>query len=303
MADEHYADPRPLSGSLMPDLLSNHVEFAAFVWICAYLGSMAANVDAEDTRLLPHERHLRILEQARSRSRVEVALLADELEVTSETIRRDLTMLERQGLLRRVHGGAVRIERLGYEPSVNARREHRVAEKSRIGRAARDLLPDGGSILVDSGTTTLELVRNLPSDLPLTVVTNSLQAAVVLGDYPRVELLLLGGHVRELTGAAVGTWTTGALAHLRVDVAFMGTNGVTPELGLTTPDQAEAEVKRAMVKAANRVVCLADHTKVGLTQLCRFAGLDEVDVIVTDRGLEAGLAEELTTAGPEVIRA
>ncbi|MBI4901784.1 MAG: DeoR/GlpR transcriptional regulator, partial [Actinobacteria bacterium] len=103
--------------------------------------------------------------------------------------------------------------------------------------------------------------------------------------------------------AAVGAWTRSALKHLRVDVAFMGTNGITPDNGLTTPDQSEAEVKAAMVKSAARVVCLVDHTKVGLSQLCQFASLDEVDVVVTDSGLEQDLADELAAAGPEVIRA
>ncbi|MCW5954524.1 MAG: DeoR/GlpR transcriptional regulator [Propionibacteriaceae bacterium] len=256
-----------------------------------------------EDRLLPHERHLRILEQARSRSKVEVSALAEELEVTTETIRRDLAMLERQGQLRRVHGGAVHVQRLGYEPSVDTRRGQHAAQKTRIGRAARELLPDGGSILIDGGTTTLELVRHLPSDLRLTAVTNSLQAATLLAELPQVELLLLGGRLREVTGAAVGPWPVAALSELRIDVAFMGTNGITPESGLTTPDQAEAEVKRAMVAAAGRVVCLADHTKVGLTQLCRFAPLADVDTIVTDAGLEDSLAEELIAAGPEVIRA
>lgn len=256
-----------------------------------------------EDRLLPHERHLRILEQARSRSKVEVSALAEELEVTTETIRRDLAMLERQGQLRRVHGGAVHVQRLGYEPSVDTRRGQHAAQKTRIGRAARELLPDGGSILIDGGTTTLELVRNLPSDLRLTAVTNSLQAATLLAELPQVELLLLGGRLREVTGAAVGPWPLAALAELRIDVAFMGTNGLTPESGLTTPDQAEAEVKRAMVAAAGRVVCLADHTKVGLTQLCRFARLAEVDTIITDAGLDDALAGELRAAGPEVIRA
>ncbi|MGC4153509.1 MAG: DeoR/GlpR family DNA-binding transcription regulator [Propionicimonas sp.] len=258
---------------------------------------------ALEDRLLPHERHLRILEQARSRSKVEVSALAEELDVTTETIRRDLAMLERQGQLRRVHGGAVHVQRLGYEPSVDARRGQHAAQKARIGRAARELLPDGGSILIDGGTTTLELVRNLPSDLRLTAITNSLQAATLLADLPQVELLLLGGRLREVTGAAVGPWPLAALAELRIDVAFMGTNGITPESGLTTPDQAEAEVKRAMVAAAGRVVCLADRTKVGLTQLCRFARLAEIDTIVTDVGLDDGLADELQAAGPEVIRA
>ncbi len=260
-------------------------------------------IDADEERLLPHERHARILEQARNRSRVEVSVLADELDVTSETIRRDLTVLERRGLLRRVHGGAVHIERLGYEPSVTARREHRAAEKSRIGRAARDFLPDGGAILIDAGTTTMELVRQLPSDLALTVVTNSLQAAAYLSELPRVELLMLGGRLRDVTGAAVGSWTRSALADLRVDVAFMGANGITPDIGLTTPDQSEAEVKAAMVASAARVVCLGDHSKIGLVQLFRFAPLDAVDVIITDLGVQDELADELAAAGPEVVRA
>jgi len=264
---------------------------------------MVATEDSGEGRLLPHERHLRILEQARARSRVEVSALAEELEVTTETIRRDLSILERQGQLRRVHGGAVHVQRLGYEPTVSARREHQASQKSRIGRIARDYLPDGGSILIDSGTTTLELVRQLPTDQAFSVVTNSLQAASLLVDLPRVELMLLGGRIRNVTGAAVGSWTASALASLRVDVAFIGANGITPEAGLTTPDQAEAEIKRAMVDAAAQVVCLADYTKVGRSQLCRFASLSEVDVLITDTGLDAALAAELSAAGPEVIRA
>lgn len=264
---------------------------------------MAADDDVVDGRLLPHERHLRILEQARSRSRVEVTALAKELDVTSETIRRDLTILEQQGQLRRVHGGAVHLQRLGYEPSVTARRERQTKEKARIGKAALDLLPDGGSILIDSGTTTMELARRLPPDCSLTVVTNSLQVAALLSEWPQLGLLLVGGRMREVTGAMVGPWAMGALRGLRVDVAFLGANGVTPEVGLTTPDQFEAEVKEAMVASANRVVCLADHTKIGQTQLCRFAGLGDVDVVVTDTGVDETLAEELATAGPEVLQA
>lgn len=259
-------------------------------------------VEGED-RLLPHERHLRILEQARARSRVEVSALAKELDVTSETIRRDLTILEQQGQLRRVHGGAVHVQRLGYEPSVTARRERQTAEKARIGKAGLDLLPDGGSILIDSGTTTMELARRIPTDRALSVVTNSLPVAALLAEWPQVELLMLGGRLREVTKALVGPWPTAALERLRVDVAFLGTNGITPEAGLTTPDQAEAQVKAAMVAAAGMVVCLADHTKIGQTQLCRFADLDQVDVVVTDSGLDDALAEELTACGPRVIRA
>lgn len=278
------------------------VRIAVFVWGRVYPFDMSAGEEI-DERLLPHERHLHIMEQARVRSRVEVSTLARELDVTSETIRRDLTVLEQQGRLRRVHGGAVHIERLGYEPSVTARLERQTAEKKRIGRAAVDLLPDGGSILLDSGTTTMEFARRLPSEFKASVVTNSLTIAAMLAERPRVELLVLGGRMRDITEAMVGPWPVSALERIHVDVAFLGTNGVTPESGLTTPDMVEAEVKRAMVAAAGRVVCLADHTKFGLTQLCRFADIADVDVLVTDTGLDEALAEELRTAGPEVIRA
>jgi DeoR family transcriptional regulator, fructose operon transcriptional repressor len=264
---------------------------------------MTPAAEANEGRLLPHERHFRILEQARSHSRVEVSALASDLEVTTETIRRDLALLERQGQLRRVHGGAVHVQRLGYEPSVTARKLQQAEEKARIGRAARELLPDGGSILVDSGTTCLELVRNLPADLAISVVTNSLQASALLAELPQVDLLFLGGRIRDVTGAGVGAWTIAALRSVHVDVAFVGANGLTPEHGLTTPDQAEAEVKQAMVAAGSRVVCLADHTKVGRTQLCRFAELARIDVLVSDSCLDDALADEIIAAGPEVIRA
>lgn len=264
---------------------------------------MTPEAGANEGRLLPHERHFRILEQARSHSRVEVSVLAQDLDVTTETIRRDLALLERQGQLRRVHGGAVHVQRLGYEPTVTARKLQQAEEKARIGRAARELLPDGGSILVDSGTTCLELVRNLPADLAISVVTNSLQASALLAEFPQVDLLFLGGRIRDVTGAGVGAWTIAALHSIHVDVAFIGANGITPEHGLTTPDQAEAEVKKAMVAAGSRVVCLADHTKMGRTQLCCFADLSRIDVVISDSGLDAALADELTAAGPEVIRA
>ncbi len=257
----------------------------------------------DEGRLHQHERHIRILDEVRTHPRVEVAALAEQLEVTAETIRRDLSALERRGLVRRIHGGAVHVERLGYEPSVSVRREQRTTEKERIGRAAADLLPDGGSIVVDAGTTTLELVRHLPSDISLTVVTNSLPAAAILADFSRVEVVVLGGRMRGITHATVGESATTVLRELVIDVAFMGTNGITPEYGLTTPDADEARVKAAMIAAAKQVVCLTDHSKMGLSQLCRFASLDQVDVIITDAGLDNALTDELTLAGPEVIRA
>jgi DeoR family fructose operon transcriptional repressor len=249
----------------------------------------------------PEERQQWIVEHARSVGRVDVAGLSDELDVTTETIRRDLKVLERHGLLRRVHGGAIPVERLGFEPGLAARDAVLTAEKERIAKAALAELPAEGSILLDAGTTTARLADALPLDRELVVLTNGLPIAMSLAGRPNLTVLLVGGRVRGRTLASVDSWALQALADSYVDVAFLGTNGISVERGLTTPDTTEAAVKRAMVSAARRVVLLADHTKIGSDHLARFADVDDVDVIITDSGIEADDAERLRSRGPKVV--
>lgn len=249
------------------------------------------------------ERQQHIAGLARTHGRVDVNELAIELEVTSETVRRDLTILERQGVLRRVHGGAIPVERLGFEPALAARDGVMTGEKERIAKAALAEVPAEGAILLDAGTTTARLADLLPSDRPLTVVTNALPMALGLTSRPNLTVLVLGGRVRGRTLAAVDTWATDALAATFVDVAFLATNGVSVRRGLTTPDHAEAATKRAMIASAARVVLLADHTKVGVDHLARFGELEQVDTLITDTGLDERTAGELGAAGPRVVRA
>ena len=249
------------------------------------------------------ERQREILERARADGRVEVKRLADDLDVTPETVRRDLTALERLGVLRRVHGGAIPVERLGFEPAVADREERLAGQKERIAKLALDELPDGGSIIIDAGTTTVRIARMLPTDRELMVVTHALPVANLLVSMPNVTVYLLGGIVRARTLAAVGDWTRSNLADVFVDVAFLGTNGISVEHGLTTPDLAEASVKRALVAAARRTVVLADHTKVGRADFVHVAPIGAVDTLVTDAGVDPELAEELEAAGLRVVRA
>lgn len=247
------------------------------------------------------ERHQQILDTARARGRVDVAGLARDLSVTPETVRRDLTALERRGVLRRVHGGAIPVERLGIEPGVSDRENHAAGQKDRIARAALDELPDGGSIILDAGTTTVRLAELLPSDREFTVVTHSIPVASVLISRPNITLHLLGGIVRGRTLAAVGDWTRAQIAEVFADVAFMGTNSISLEHGLTTPDIAEASVKRALIDAARRTVVLADHTKFGRESFARVAPLSEIDTVITDVELDVELAEDIEGAGPRVV--
>jgi len=255
------------------------------------------------SNMYAEERQHWIVERARASGRVEVAALADELKVTTETVRRDLTTLERHALIRRVHGGAIPIERLGFEPALAARDSVLTAEKERIARMALDELPDEGSILLDAGTTTARLADALPADRELVVVTHALPIAMSLSGRPNITVLMLGGRVRGRTMAAVDAWALHALADSYVDVAFIGANGISPERGLTTPDTTESAVKRAMIRAARRTVVLADHTKVGQDHLSRFAALNEIDTLITDSGLDAQVADELRSHGPKVLLA
>lgn len=249
------------------------------------------------------ERQAAIIERARTQGRVDVGELAADFDVTPETVRRDLTALERHGLLRRVHGGAIPVERLGFEPGLQTRDATMAGEKDRIARVALAELPDEGAILLDAGTTTARLAEMLPTDRELTVVTNGLPIAMALVARPNVKVLTIGGRVRGRTLAMVDQWAMRVLSETYVDVAFLGANGISVERGLTTPDVAEAAVKRAMLRSARRAVVLADHTKVGNDCFARFGQLDEIDALLTDDGLDLVLAADLQAAGPRVVLA
>src|SRR6476660_27194 len=204
------------------------------------------------------ERQQAMAQLVAARGRLSVTVLADEYDVTTETVRRDLSALERMGLVRRVHGGAVPPDSLAViESGLVERDATNTAEKERIARAALTLLPPAGStVLIDAGTTTHRFASMLPRDHRLIVVTHAVPVAARLAGNPQIELHLLPGRVRTTTQAAVGADTVAALANLRADVVFLGTNGITADHGLTTPDWDEAATKRAMVAAARQVVVL-----------------------------------------------
>jgi DeoR family transcriptional regulator, fructose operon transcriptional repressor len=253
--------------------------------------------------LYAEERQHAIAALVNRRGRVAVTGLAEEFGVTTETVRRDLDVLERSGMLRRVHGGAVPAGALALvETGYGERTGQFAREKARIADAALQLLPGtAGSIILDGGSTTAALAERLPADRRLLAVTNAVPITARLTGAPGVAVHVLGGRIRGLTQCAVGESATRALADLRVDVAFLGTNGISPHHGFTTPDDAEATVKRAMVRAGQRVVVLADSSKLGRESLVRFAALEDVDVLVTDDGADEPTVASLQDAGIEVI--
>lgn len=251
------------------------------------------------------ERRVVLAERLAAHGRVSVVEAAEELGVSGETVRRDLAALERSGVARRVHGGAVaRSTVQAVELRLSEREERQVAQKARIAAAAVDLLPvDGGSMIVDAGTSTTALVEVLPADRSLVAFAHGIVTAAMLARLEHVDLHVVGGHVRGETAAAVGTETVSAYDRIGVDVAFVGANGISPERGLTTVDFEEAAVKRAILRRARQRVVLADSSKLGQDFIVTFGSIQDVDVLVTDDEADPGAVARLRDAGVEVVLA
>lgn len=250
--------------------------------------------------LYAEERRAALVDVVRTDGRVTVTYAADRFEVTPETIRRDLEVLDRQGILRRVHGGAVlAVNVYRGDRALGDRDATASEEKDRIATAALAHLPEpGAAIIIDAGTTTCRLARLLPADY--TVVTNSLPAAQAAStNRPHADVRVVGGRVRGITQAVVGS--PAEFARLRVDVAFIGTNGISLGHGLSTPDLDEAAMKTAMVRAGEKVVVLADARKLGAETTVSFAGLSDIDVVITDTGITDTQRQRMIEQGIEVV--
>lgn len=249
------------------------------------------------------ERQQAIAQLVTRRGRLSVTILADEYDVTTETVRRDLSALERMGLVRRVHGGAVPSSSLAViESGLVERDAAHPHQKDRIAKAALDLLPPAGStVLIDAGSTTARLVSLLPRDHRLVVFTHSVSVAARLAGSVQIDLHVLPGRVRTTTQAAVGSDTVAAISRIRADVAFLGSNGVSAAHGLSTPDNDEAWTKRAMVTAARSVVVLADASKIGEELAIQFATMQEVDVLVTDDAIGNADRDAICDEGVDVV--
>ncbi|WP_037676152.1 DeoR/GlpR family DNA-binding transcription regulator [Streptomyces griseus] len=248
---------------------------------------------SENQNLLAEQRRALILDEVRRRGGVRVNELTRKLGVSDMTVRRDLDALARQGVLEKVHGGAVPIvEASTHEPGFEAKSGLELTAKEDIARAAADLVSPGSAIALSGGTTTFALAHQLVEVPDLTVVTNSVRVADVFhaaqrtsGPRQGAATVVLTGGVRTPSDSLVGPVADQAIAALHFDLLFLGVHGISVEAGLSTPNLAEAETNRRLVHSARRVVVVADHTKWGVVGLSSFAALDQVDTLVTDAGL------------------
>ncbi|MEC4021067.1 DeoR/GlpR family DNA-binding transcription regulator [Streptomyces sp. H27-D2] len=268
---------------------------------------------SDNQNLLAEQRRALILDEVRRRGGVRVNELTRKLNVSDMTVRRDLDALARQGVVEKVHGGAVPVaEASTHEPGFEAKSSLELSAKEDIARAAAAMAAPGSAIALSGGTTTYALAQHLLDVPELTVVTNSVRVADVFHAAQRAAAnggpasrsgatVVLTGGVRTPSDSLVGPVADQAIRSLHFDVLFLGVHGISLEAGLSTPNLAEAETNRRFMRSARRVVVVADHTKWGTVGLSSFASLDEVDALVTDTGLPEAAREEISELIPELV--
>jgi DeoR family fructose operon transcriptional repressor len=250
--------------------------------------------------MFAEERKNKILELILREKKVTVAQLSALFSVTGATIRTDLRDMESTGLLTRAHGGAIERTKTGFEPDSREKEVQNIQAKQRIGLAALDLIEDGDTIVLDTGTTTLELARCLNRRKNVTVVTNDIVIAQVLEDMQSVNVLFMGGLLRKGFHCTIGVHGRAIMEGLTVDKAFMGANGFSAAKGATTPDVQHAETKKLMIAMSAKTILLCDRTKLGRVSLAQFLPPDRLDVLVTD-GMDEKEREQIERAGIELI--
>ena len=251
--------------------------------------------------MLTTQRKQQILGILKREGQVIAKDVAEAMEVSEDTIRRDLRELAQEGLLQRVHGGA-----LPASPAMAdfAGRETLTAEgKVAIGRAAAAMIRAGQVVILDGGTTARQVARNIPMELKATVVTHSPTIVLELVSHPEIEVILIGGRMFKHSVVAVGAAAIEAIAGIHADVFFMGVTGVHAKTGLTTGDYEEAAVKRALCRAAAETFVLASSEKLGAASPYAVVGLDEVSGILVESGVEKALTKPFEKRGVTVIRA
>ncbi|HEX4715672.1 MAG TPA: DeoR/GlpR family DNA-binding transcription regulator [Ktedonobacteraceae bacterium] len=253
--------------------------------------------------MLAQERRQHIFKAIEASGVASVRDLAQRFDVSMITIMRDLQELEQEGLIRRVHGGAISVRGASYEPPFSARESQLSPEKQRIALKAVELVTDGDSIILDVGTTTLEIARALKGKRNLTVLVTNLRAALELASQPAIQVIVIGGKLRSSELSMIGHLAEQTLRTFQVDKAFIGVGGVTVSHGLTEFNFDEAGTKRTMIERARQAIVVADHTKFGKIMLTQVAPLSDVSLLITGSELDEEQKHELEEAGVALLLA
>jgi len=246
------------------------------------------------------ERRDQVLRFITQRGRITVDELIDEFKVSGATIRRDLEFLEKQNLIQRAHGGAISKSRVIFEPDYSEQKERFLEEKKRIGREASKLVEEREVIFLEASTTVLQLAKHIRNKRNLTIVTNSLDVARELEGNGEIELILTGGILKRRTRALIGPLAETSFKQIRVDKAFMGVSALDISYGITMATLEEAQTRKEIHQAANKIIVLSDHSKFGKQNFAYIAPVNSIDILVTDKGISEKTKREMEKMGIEV---
>lgn len=246
------------------------------------------------------ERHQYILSKLKTEGKVNVLDLCHDLNVSSVTIRKDLKLLEDKNLLYRTHGGGTSSNPYTVDRPVDEKEKIRSEEKMDIGAAGAALIEPNDCIIIASGTTVLSLARNIKPKAHLTVITAALNVATELNRHAEVEVLVLGGVLRKSSSSATGMYAENILNDFSCSKLFLGVDGIDIDFGLTTTHVQEAQLNRKMIAASQKTIVLADSSKFGKRGFGRICGLEEIDQVITDKGISDHTVKALKEMGIEV---
>ncbi len=247
------------------------------------------------------QRRVIILDQLEAEGQVDVISLSKALKVSEVTIRNDLKRLEQKNALIRARGGAIKIDRVGIDFALSDKNKQNYEQKRRIGKAASELVEEGDTIILDSGTTTMEITKNLANITELTVITNALNIASQLAEHPRANVIIPGGFLRKNSLSLIGATAEESFKNYFCDKLFLAVDGFSAAYGLSTPNVEEAHLNRVMMAISKQVIVVADSSKFHKRSFAFIAPISDIDILVTDSGIPTDDQKKLESAGIKVI--
>jgi len=230
-------------------------------------------------------RRAEILEVLQEKGEISVLALSKRYKISDVSIRNDLAHLEKKGLLIRTRGGAIKSQPVNFDLNLNQRLKTNYKEKQRIGKKAIEYIRDNYTIVMDNGSTVLEVARNLKGLKNIKLITNSLPIADLVADYPGIDVIIPGGEMRAEMRSLVGSMAEKSILNYHCDIAFLGADGIHIDMGISTPQIEEAALSEKMIQISNQVIVVSDSSKFGRKSFVKFGDLKDIDIIITNKGI------------------
>ena len=247
------------------------------------------------------QRRVLILEKLEEKGQVDVISLSKDLMVSAVTIRNDLKRLEQKNVIIRARGGAIKVDRVGMDFALTDKNKQNYDQKKRIGKAAANLIEEGDTIILDSGTTTMEIAKNISTIAELTVITNALNIANQLAEHPKANVIIPGGFLRKNSLSLIGATAEESFKNYFCDKLFLAVDGFSAMHGLSTPNVEEAHLNRIMMSISKQVIVVTDSSKFHKRSFAFITHISEIDILITDSGIPSEDQKKLESAGVKVI--